>query len=53
MFYEYHRDLEQNRLIPWGPPSKPQQNTFHARHDAAIAQWMLQHMAQHNTPLAR
>ncbi|RMJ26819.1 hypothetical protein PHISP_02306 [Aspergillus sp. HF37] len=54
IFYEYHRTLEENhRLVPWGPPDQPWQNTFHARSDAAAIEWMLLHMAHTNTPPAR
>ena len=49
MFYEYHRNLD-DKLVPWGPPNDSQRNIFHARDDAAIVQWMLQHMAQSTVP---
>lgn len=53
-FYEYHRNLpEHARLLPWGPPDQQQQNSFHALHDSVIIDWMLRHMAQHDTPTAR
>lgn len=54
-FYEYHQNLpEYARLVPWGPPSQQQlRNSFHARNDSVIIDWMLRHMAQHDTPPAR
>lgn len=54
MFYGYHRNRPEHiRLIPWGPAHQPQQNTFHARHDAMTIEMMLQHMVQNATPPAR
>lgn len=53
-FYEYHGNLPAHaRLIPWGPPNQAQQNSFHARIDSLAIDWMLRHMAQNDTPLAR
>ncbi|PLB34911.1 uncharacterized protein BDW47DRAFT_128598 [Aspergillus candidus] len=51
-FYEYHASLpEHARLIPWGPPSQQQQNSFHAREDGVVIDWMLRHMAQNDRPV--
>lgn len=54
-FYEYHKTLPTNaRLVPWGPPNQHHlQNTFHARRDSVTIDWMLRHMALHDTPPAR
>ncbi|KAL1847789.1 hypothetical protein Plec18167_002521 [Paecilomyces lecythidis] len=52
-FYEYHENLPENaRLVPWGPPNQ-QRNTFHARNDCVIIDWMLRHMVQNDAPPAR
>lgn len=53
-FYEYHRNPSaQTCLVPWGPPGQQHQNSFHVRDGSAEIDWMLRHMAQNSTPLAR